>query len=262
MRIGWDNLIDAATLTAGSQKASLPVQNLQSNPTSKKWHTAAGVSSSHFLADLGSAQACNLLMLAKSNLTASATIRVRASTSDATAESGDLLDTGAGSPLEGVDAGCDPNYGSVLVIFDASVTARYWRVDLADTGAADNLQIGRAFLGPAWQPTRGMLYGWGNAWGDESTVRRTDGGQDIVNERARRRQLQFRLSFMNEAEMYGNAFELARAQGITGSVVVVGAESGSYVSQQSLFGRVVLTQPLINETHNVFQTRYTIEERL
>lgn len=262
MRIAWENLIDSATLTAGSEKQSLPAQNVQRNPTAQKWHTAAGVTDSHLLADLGTAQACNVLALVKTNLTPTATLRVRASTSDATAQSGDLLDTGVGSPLDADSAGVVENYDSCFVIFSAAVTARYWRIDIADAALADNLQIGRAFLGPAWQPSRSMLYGWGNAWGDESTVRRTDGGQDITNERARRRQMQFRLSYMNEAEMYGNAFELARAQGITRDVLVIGAESGSYAVQQSLFGRVVLVQPLINETHNVFQTRYTIEDRL
>ena len=262
MKIGWVNRIEGVSLTAGSEKNSLPVENVQADPLSKKWYTAAGVKDSHFLADLASSKTARVLALLKTNLTSTTTLRVRASDSDSTAVSGDLLDTGVGSPLENGAAGVDDDYQAVYTIFSAEVTARYWRVDIEDAGLSDNIQIGRAFLGPAWSPTRSMQFGWGITWMDESIPLRADGGQDIFALRSRRRRLQFTLSFMNESEMYSNAFELARVKGISGNVLVMPAESGSFVSHQAVYGRCGIPIPLVNETYNVYCMRYDAQERL
>lgn len=262
MRIAWQNLLDSATLTAGSQITTLPVENLQSPHLATRWHTETGVTASYVLIDLGSALAVDVLAVLGSNLTAGATWRVRASTSDATAVSGDLYDNGAGSPLDPVDAGVDGNYGAIYLALASTVTARYWRIDLIDAAVADNLQVGRVFIGPAWQPTSGMLYGWAMTYADDTRRTRSLGGQTHVDVGPRYRRLQFGLSFMNEAEMYGNAFELARAAGLNGDVLVMPQDAGNYQSQQCVHGLLAQAAPLVHETHNVYRMRYVIEERL
>lgn len=258
MKIAWSNLLSSATLTASSEKSTLPVENIQRDPLSRKWHTAATVNDAYVLADLGSAQAVRVLALLKTNLTSAATLRVRASNTDAAL--GDLLDTGVGSPAVPDSAGVDDDYGAVYKILSADVTARYWRIDIADA-TLDNLQVGRGFMGPAWTPTRSMLYGHALSWVDDSIGRRSDGGQDVFSERDKRRRLQFTLSFMTRAEMIGNAFEMGRARGVTGNVLVL-AEESAQVSEYAVYGRCSAPITVHHDTYNVYRARYDVEERL
>src|SRR5574340_1443988 len=118
MILGWENKADAAMIPAGSEIATLPASNVQQPHLSRKWNTAAGVKSSYLLLDLSASVSCALLGVLGTNLTAAATLRLRASDADATAVAGDKLDTGA------VSAGVKTGYGAAYKWF-AAVAARY-----------------------------------------------------------------------------------------------------------------------------------------
>ncbi|MGE0446384.1 MAG: hypothetical protein AB7P99_14245 [Vicinamibacterales bacterium] len=255
MILAWDNRFDAATLTPGSAASTMPVGNVQHPHLSRRWHTASGVKSSYVLADLGAATACAVLAVVGTNLTSAATFRLRASTADPTAVAGDLLDTGV------VAGAVKTGYGAIYKGF-AAVTARYWRVDLTDTTVADHLETGRVFLGPSWVPSLDLLYGWSIASADKSRRTQSLGGQSHVDVLAAARVLEFTLSFMDEPEMFGNAFAQARAAGIHSDVLVIPQESSAYVSEQSVFGLVVASEPLVHERWRIFRMRYQVEERL
>lgn len=256
MRLGWNNQSDAALISAGSQVTTLPVSNVQQVHLSRKWHTLAGVHASYLLLDMLAAASCSLLGVLGSNLTATATFRLRASNTDVTAATGDLLDTGT------ISAGVKTGYGAIYYPFNA-VAARYWRLDLTDTSLPDNLQVGRLFLGPSWQPSINQEYGWSVTALDDSDVVESYGLQIYVDEKPQRRQLQFSLAFMDQPEMYGNAFALARAAGRIRDVLAVqDSLDGVYLSEQSVFGLITEVQPLIHETSNTFRQKFTIKERL
>jgi hypothetical protein len=251
--IAWDNKADAATLTAGSEISTLPATNVQNEHLSKKWHTD-GVNSSNLTLDMGSSVACALLGVLGTNLTAAATLRLRASDTDPTATSSLLLDTGT------IAAGVKAGYGAAYKSF-ASTTARYWRLDLTDTSLS-NLQVGRLFLGPRWQPTINMELDWSVVPLDESEVEESYGGQEYANERPQRRVLRFALGFMNEAEMYGNPFAMARANGIVRDVLAIPDIDGSYLSEQAVWGRLATSEPLVNDRLGIFRQRFQVRERL
>jgi len=147
-------------------------------------------------------------------------------------------------------------------VLNSDITARYWRVDIEDLTLSTYIEIGRLFIGPAWIPSKSALYGWANDWIDESNTSKSLGGQTFINVRARRRVLTFTLSFMDEDEMYNNAFEIARRNGLNKDILVMMKTTGSRISEQSIFGLVNRSVPLTHQTLNVFMTRYTIEERL
>lgn len=255
MLIAWDNKADAASLSASSELAALPGSNVQQAHVAQKWNTAAGVTSAYLTFDMLGSVSCGLLAVLGTNLTAAATRRLRASDADPTAAAGDLYDSG--SAAAGVKAG----YGDAYLSFTA-VAARYWRLDLADASITTGLQVGRVFLGPKWTTSESHEWGWSVTPLDESKVVESYGGQSFADVRPQRRVLRFGLKFMTEAEMYGNAFALARAQGVVRDVLAIPSVTSAYLSEQAVFGLCEASEPLVQERHRNYQQKFTIRQRL
>ncbi len=255
MLIAWDNKADAATLTASSEQASLPGSNVQQPHLSRKWYTAVGVKTAALTLDLLTSTSIGLLGVFGTNLTSSATYRLRGSNADPTAVAGDLYDSGT------VTASVTDGYGAVYKSNNA-VSARYWRLDLTDNTVADNLRIGRLFLGPKWTPSIGPSLGLSVMAEDRSKIGESYGGQSFPDVRPQSRVLQFELSFLSESEAYSNAFAMARAAGVVEEVLVIPFESGSFVSQQSVWGLITAQQPIVYPEFNIFRQKFTIRERL
>ncbi len=255
MLLAWENKADDAGLTASSETSSLPGSNVQQVHLARKWHTAAGVKSAALTFDMLSSVQCELLAVLGTNLTAAATLRLRASDLDPAALANLLLDTGA------IAAGVKAGYGAAYKAF-AQTVARYWRLDITDNSLPDNLQVGRVFLGPRWQPSVGQLYDWSVTALDPSDTDESYGGQEYDDERPQRRVLRFELSWMNEAEMYGNAFALARRNGRVRDVLAIPDIDGAYLSEQAVWGRCQASEPLVRQSLRIFRQKFTIKERL
>lgn len=256
MLLGWLNRADDALISTDSELDALPASNVQHAHVARAWHTVAGIRTAYLIFDMVTATACQLLGVMGSNLTASATLRVRASNSDATVTSSLQLDTGT------LTSTAKTGYGQSYHDF-TSATARYWRIDFADSTVAENLQIGRVFLGPRWAPSVNQEFGWSTRAQDSSVVQKSYGGQKFSEVRPQQRVLKFGLSFMDEAEMYGNAFALARELGVVGDVLAVhDTLGGAYIAEQSVFGSLVDVQDLVHENYGIFRNKFTIEETL
>lgn len=256
MLLAWSNKADAATLTTDSAKATLPVTNLQTPHVAQKWHTVAGVTAAYAIADMGSAVACDILALLGTNLTPTGTVRVRASSLDATVTGSLLLDTGV------LTGAAKAGYGAIYKAF-ASTTARYWRIDLSDAAVAEgNLRVGRLFLGPSWTPTQGPDFGWAIQTLDDSPGDESYAGQEYDEEKPQRRLLTFVLDHMTEAEAYGSAFALARANGRVRDVLAIYDINGSYLSEQAVFGKLIAGEPIPHRLPRVYRQKFTIRERL
>lgn len=255
MLIAWQNLVDGATLTASSEQATAPGANVQNAHLSKKWYAVNGVNSASLLLDLGSSLACALLAVLGSNLTPTATFRLRGSDSDPTGVTGEKYDSTSISA--GVVSGYEAFYFSFI-----SATARYWLLNLVDTSVT-TLQVGRVFLGPKWAPSRNQGFGWQVTSQDDSVVTESYGGQSFVDIRPQKRIFEFTLSWMSEAEMYANAFAMARANGVAKDVLAVNDIAGAgYLPQQSVYGLCTASQPLVNDNYGVFRQKFSIKERL
>lgn len=255
MMIAWDNLADDATISTDSEISTLPASNVQLSHVAKKWHTAAGVKSAYVIFDMGASVACAIAALLGVNLTSAGTIRIRASDTDPTVTSSTVYDSTA------VATGVTSGYGAIYKSFD-SATARYWRIDLADSSVSSNLQVGRVFLGPKWTLSIAAQLGWSVMASDPSRRTETYGGQVHVDERPQQRVVQFALDYMDEAEMFGNAFAMARANGVVRDVLAINDIDGSYLSQQAIFGLLEASEPLVNEKIGLWRQKFTIRERL
>lgn len=255
MLIAWSNIADLALLTVGSQVATLPGSNVQQAHLSRKWATISGVKNSSIIFDMLSAQAASVLAVLGTNLSAAATLQLRASNVDPTVTSTLLLDTGV------IAAGIKAGYGAAYKSF-APTTARYWRLDLADATLADHIEVGRVFIGPSWTPSANQLWDWSVTPLDQSPIVESYGGQSHPDVRPQRRILQFELEWMDEAEMYGNAFALARSNGIVKDVLAIPNISGAYLSEQAVWGLCTASQPLSQRSLHRFYQRFEIKERL
>jgi hypothetical protein len=255
MLLAWQNKGDAATVSAGSEKGSLPASNVQQPHIARKWHTAAGVKSSYLIFDMGSSIACALLALLGANLTAAATLQIRASDSDSSVTSSLLLDTGT------IAAGVKDSYGAAYKAF-AETTARYWRIDISDPSLPDNIQVGRVFLGPSWQPSVNLMLDWGIGVRDPSRRTKSHGGQTHSDRKQKIRVLDFVLDFMGETEMFEKAFALSWANGITDDVLAIPDIDGAYLSEQAVFGLLEISEPIRNQRLGIYTQRFSIEERL
>lgn len=254
MIIGWDNLIDFATLSA-SEVATLPAANVKHPHLSRKWHTPSGTTIASLIADMGASVTCSLLGTMGSNLTPTATWRLRGSDADSTVEVGEKFDSG--SILAGVKHG----YGAAYMAFTAA-QARFWRIDYNDITLSSNLQIGRVFLGPSWAPSVNHSLDWGITPLDDSTVSYSYGRQSFADTRPQRRIVDFTLDFMSEAEAYGNAFTLARANGIVKDILVIPDISSSYLSEQAIWGSITQANAIREPRLGLFRQRFTVLERL
>ena len=255
MKIAWDNRWDTATLTTGSEIATLPGTNVQKPHLSRKWHTAAGVKASNQIADMGAAVSISLGGLFGTNLTAAATVRWRASTLDPNVVNNLLLDTGV------VNAGVKAGYGQSIKSWNA-VAARYWRVDPDDATVPDNLQIGRIFAGPSWTHQKALTYGWGITPYDPSPVEKSRGGQSYPDALPKYRIGEFALDYLTEAEIYDNLFALARANGVVKDALAIPFESGAYLSEQAIWGLVQPYEPVVHRLTLTYRQKFRIEERL
>jgi len=255
MKIAWVNRFDDGAVTAGSRVSSLPPENLQNPHLAVKWHSEGGVNNTHVVADLGASSTVDCVAAIGANLTASATLRVRASDTDSTGADGAKYDSGA------LNSVISDSYKNFYHSLSSTITARYWRVDFNDS-TLNNIRVGRLFIGPAWTPTKEMLFGWALTWADNSRRTKSRGGQSYIDLGPRFRILDFTLSFMGQSEMYNNAFELARRNGTNEDVLVIPDEDSSFLSEFSVFGLVSGALPLTHANFNVYRQRYRIEERL
>lgn len=170
MRFLWDNLADAATLTASSENADFPVSNLVDRRF-KEHHRTTGVDSEWWKWDLGSAQNIEAFVFWYHNFQEGATINLQAHATD---EWGDPL----------LNVSLDWNENFLIKYFSPAETYRWWRLVVLDVGNADGyLRGGRHFLGSYFEPSRNFVKDWSRPIVDPSGVEYSDDGQAFSDEK-------------------------------------------------------------------------------
>lgn len=83
-----------------------------------------------------------------------------------------------------------------------------------------------------------------------------------VEQLAHQRAVEFTLDFQTEAEMFGQAWAMARAIGVAGDAAFIEDPSGTYLSQKAVWGQVAASEPVVNDRLGIFRQKFRIEERL
>lgn len=256
---GWENWVKTGTLTASSQVTGLEVTQLQNDQgaTSTSWTTATGATTANVVVDAGSAVQWGAFGLFNSNLTPSATVRWRVS-SDATFSTS-IYDSGT---LSGTIAA---GYRQSVHVPPSAVTARYARVDIADsTNSQNRIRVAQMYAGRAREPSisLGVSSGFSRQFDTPTLV--TRGGQEYPFYRYSRRSWAVSFPDMSSTDVWNIAQELHRVAGEGGNVLFIPFPDGANNAREAVFGRIaeVGAATLPYPVPDFYNWSVTITERL
>lgn len=232
--IAFNNRVDDATFSGGSYLPALPLTNLQNRRLkSVARSTDLLLASTQFQVDIGASKSARLFALVGHNLSLAATYRLRAG-NDATFAT-TSFDTGwlEAWPRVYDSAQLDwlaPNwwtgkyldeerYGytwNLPILLPANAYYRYWKIEIDDSSRTDlaYVDIGRVFIGAAWQPVVNMSEGAEIGWQTNTQTQQSLSGAKFFQRRTPFRNAAFELGFMMDEEAFGNAFDMFRQVGI------------------------------------------------
>lgn len=240
MMFAYGNRTDDALLNDGAWTTTLPLVNLQNRTLGKVARSNdLQLSSTQFKADLQEAEVIRVVGLVNHNLSLDAQYRITSSeTSDfavLASDSGwmdlwpsvypsEILDWEAINFWSGqyLPREIEGYTAEKFYILPLATRAQFWRVEMDD---ADNtsgyVQIGRLFIGNAWQPSRNMSVGAQIGLDDDTGVQRARSGAEYFDIKRRRRFARVTIQNIEDAESYGIAFEMMRQMGVSGEVAFI-----------------------------------------
>lgn len=233
LRILYKNLLLSATVTASSAASPATViSNILNDYKSSIWRSAtraSGGGKANLIIDLGQNISVNTLVLGFTNLTSTATIRIRGYLASGaipvlggTVDSPTITTVGA---TEGLDSGsvlCCPwaslgtwdwgnsvlgenaytgRKGYARVYLNSSTACRYYTVEIEDTGISTNyVEVGYAMLGSYWSPKYNTGYGLSVSHTDTSKQERTEAGDLITLFSPGYNSMKFDLKWLTESD--------------------------------------------------------------
>lgn len=280
--LGYPNRIDTAALSGGTWSATLPRANIHSRILGKVARSAAAtLASTQFDIDLVTRKVTKIVAIVNHNCTLPALVRVRGSDDAAFATS--IYDSGwaavwpavyttleldweednwwTGQYTDEQRAGYTPTYTLPLA---TTVRARYWRVEIDNTtNAAGYVQLGRVFIGAAWQPKLNMSYGAEIGWETKTVTQEALGGAEYFQRRTPYRVQEIKLDWMTVNEGLGNAFEIQRRAGIDAEVMwVFDPDDTIHALRRRYLGRLQSLSKVQHPYHDVNSTAFSIKEIL
>lgn len=238
--LGFPNRADQSVLSGGTWVSTLPLQNLQTRVIGEVARTTdTSLASTQFTIDLGRSMKTQVIALRNHNLSITAQYRV---TGSLTADFAVLAhDSGwkdvwpviyPYGTLEWEDDNWwtgkytkeeREGYTTELDhLLPAAKLGRYWRVELSDAGnPAGFVQVGRLFIGPAWQTRINMIYGASLGWETKTEVQEAKGGAEYFAVRTPYRVQKFTLDYMDQDEAFARAFELQRQAGVHQELIFI-----------------------------------------
>lgn len=280
--LGFPNQADKATLAGGSWVSTLPLTNLQDRRISKKARSSnATLAATKFTFALDKSRVTGLVAIVGHNLSATATWRVTANTSNSFTtpayDSGwddvwsDVSDVTFGTlewesdsfwtwKISDEESAYYP--GLALNIPTTAVSYQYWQIEFNDTtNSAGYIQIGRLFIGSTWQVTNNASYGWSLAYEDGTLIEEGIGGAEYYDTRPRYRVMRIGLDYLTKAEATSTALGASRVLGTTGEVLLIWDKDDSdNIMRRSFLGRLRTLNPIENPDPVRYTTAYEIKE--
>ena len=237
--LGYSNRIDSAILSGGAWSAGLPVTNLQTRILGQIARTADATNTSSVInIDFGVARNIQIASLVNHNISLfgrvvfSASSDNFATTSYTSGEievwpavySSDDLEWEDESWWTGTYTAEDTEGYTTNITHIIPLLAyyRYWRISILDDTNPDGfIQLGRVFLGSAWQPTRDAEVGLGLGWETLTTVQKALSGTKYFQHRSPYRVTKFTLNVIDLDEAMNKALEIDKLMVIDGEVMFV-----------------------------------------
>lgn len=259
--IAHPRLSDAATLHASSEYPSFPASNLQRKQPGDVWRPQT--LTPYVEVDLGQAATITLAALIGLNVSAAATLRIRAAAVQGDLTASPAYDSGA---FTFRPSGSDDDWESFVgFAWTGGVNCRWWRFDVADSSNADGyLDFGRLYLSSAQPFAIGMSKGAAIGAADATKKSRSAGGQRYTGAPRRpERYLDFTIGFGSEDEMLGPQFKIDMMRGISKDVLVIlDYARSAYVAQRIVYGELATLADIVLPEFRIYQKRYRVEELL
>jgi hypothetical protein len=280
--LGFPNRADQAVLSGGAWVPTLPLQFLQTREIGEVARTTnTALASTQFTIDLGRSMKTQVIALRNHNLSITAEYRVIGSlTADfalLTHDSGwrdvwpviypygtlewedDNWWTGKYTQEEREGYTTELDH-----LLPAAKLGRYWRVEIKDVGnPAGYVQVGRLFIGPAWQPKLNMIYGAAIGWETKTEVQEAKGGAEYFDVRTPYRAQRFTLAWMDQDEAFTRAFELLRQAGIHAEILFIHDPADTvHALRRRYMGRLRTLSPIEYPYFNTNSTPFEIKELL
>jgi hypothetical protein len=261
--LSWVNNLDNAVLAATSEVPTLPLSNLKVPHLATKWRSVAGVLSVAWTADLLTALPNDIVGVFGANFTVAATWRLRLSSS--AAHTGNLYDSGiiAMAPARRQDLrdpGAPVLKAQALLKLPSTVTARYWKLDLIDSGLP-YLEAGLAWSGPLLQTERNFDYGQAPQMQDPSVTAATIGGQSYDDQRPQFMTDSFTCARLTDAEVQ-SFLDMDAAVGKVRNLLWVKNPGAAEMNRTAILGKQTELGPSPSVFFNRRSRQFQIAERL
>lgn len=252
IKFSYQNLVDAASVSASASTGDLTILNVQDPRTGKRWRALGP--SAWGQADFGVNVSVDVIALVfpRDVPLATGTVRHQFDADGGTPGTGAVHDSTA------IDIGLVDGYGIHVYQLSSTISARYWRWTYALTSAyADT---GRAWAGTVWQPNCNFIYGATDQWDDLSTVSQSKrSGAEFVDQKPRQRGMSFALDFMQDADKQV-ARELKRICGLGYQVLAV--KDPAQPAKESIVGRLKQIEPILDANFSIYSTPFSVRESL
>ena len=231
-------LSDAGTiLTASTVSASAPGSLLQDmQPSIPAIFTVPGAIVIEV--DLLSAQSINLVWLGYTTLSATATWRIRAASSQANLTASPIYDSNSVTAIPSAEA-LTWERPHALKFLTSPVTARYWRIDIGDSAnSKGQVSIGRLYIAKAFQASKGAKAG-SPSFPMQETARFNESmdGNIFPRQSSVRGGLTFSLEYLTKAEMLGELGKIRRTRGVSQDVLVIlDPDESTYIMDFTTYG--------------------------
>lgn len=246
-----ENYADSGTITASSTSGSMAAALLKNQMVARKWRAASNTT--YLLIDLGAVKSIDTIVLGGLNLTAGGTVRVRMSATNSSATSAIAWD-GYAEPM------IRPALSMHVWIKAAPVSARYVRIDLADTSLSW-VEAGRLVIGARRHMTINMDWGWSKGREDLSKITQTAGGQSLIDKRGSRRTMSLTLSNLTDAEADW-WHDIDATVGLTGDMLFLFDAAYADLPSVSIWGRMDALEPIANPYLETYSRSVKIIERM
>jgi hypothetical protein len=280
--IGYDNLIDEALVSDGSWIAALPLGNIQDRELGLVARSnGLALGATKFVVDLQVFNVVRVIDIVRHTLSRDARFRIRSSTvSDFSVVGVDSgwqdvwprvypfgsLPWGAPNWWDGryTDKEIGRQKTELIYILPEESTDQFWLFEFDDqANSAGFIDIGRVFIGPAWQPAMNASFGWSLGVEDASEIEVTLSGAESADERSRRRVLNFSTDWMEEDEALARAFEIQRGSGTTREIVVVqNPDDTVHLARRAFLARLGKLDPIVNPYVQLNRTSWQARELL
>lgn len=247
----WRDWLGQAVLTSSGTESALPLANVQDDQPAKVARLTGN--SVWLAADFGVARQVAGVALAGTNLTPTATLRVRLGNDGSTWS----VDSGIVDPL------ADPELNGLgaHLLASGGGAYRHLRLDIADAALAW-IDLGCVLAGPVFRPTRNFSYGWQAGEEDLSAVAEGEGGQMYVAARPQRRRLALSFRAATEADVYDEVRAMMRHAGGRRNVYVEPRPGHAYAAQDRLFGLLRTVRLVEQPANRLYSHGFEIVERL